>query len=120
MDQTKVLRLSIAAAPAGMDSSGSNGKADLYANGSANHPEKLLRLLSRRNMELLRLIRNAKPRSVAELARLSGRPKASLMITLRRLQKAGIVAIRDIDGRRKVPEVVAEKFTVDVVLGADA
>jgi len=65
-------------------------------------------------MELMRLIKVRKPRSVAELARLSGRPKASLMVTLRRLQSAGLLAIRDIDGRRKVPEVVCDRVTFDI------
>lgn len=77
-------------------------------------PQLLLRLLSVRNMELMRLIKVRKPRSVAELARLSGRPKASLMVTLRRLQSAGLLAIRDIDGRRKVPEVVCDRVTFDI------
>ena len=116
MDQSRVLRIAIAAAPAGGDCSGAGILPKAGNRITTSQPEKLLRLLSSRNMQLLRLIRSAKPQSVAELARLSGRPKASLMITLRRLQNAGIVAIRDIDGRRKVPEVVADKFTVDVAL----
>ncbi|MEO1205912.1 MAG: hypothetical protein AAFV45_06230 [Pseudomonadota bacterium] len=81
---------------------------------SATTLDAISRLLSERNLSLLKLIKDRKPRSVAELARLSGRPKASLTLTLRRLQKFGIVAFRDVDGRRKVPSVVCDQLMLEV------
>lgn len=74
------------------------------------------RLLSKRNIELLKLIRDVEPRSVAELARLSGRPKASLMLTLRRLNQFGIVEFDETDGRRKVPRVVCDRLRLEIPL----
>lgn len=76
--------------------------------------DALSRLLSERNLTLLKMIRTAKPRSVAELARISGRPKASLTLTLRRLEKFGIVAFKDVEGRRKVPTVICDRLMLEV------
>ena len=71
--------------------------------------------LSRRNVELLKLIKEASPQSVAELARLSGRPKASLMLTLRRFKKRiGIVDFDEVDGRRKVPRLACERLRLEI------
>lgn len=78
--------------------------------------DTLSRLLSERNLALLQIIREQRPRSVAELARLSGRPKASLTLTLRRLEKFGIVAFRNRDERRKVPTVVCDHLRLEVSL----
>ncbi|MDX2288330.1 MAG: helix-turn-helix domain-containing protein [Hyphomicrobiaceae bacterium] len=78
--------------------------------------DTLSRLLSQRNLELLRLIKRAEPQSVAELARLSGRPKASLMLTLRRLAHFGIVTFDVADERRKVPRVSCDKLLLEVAI----
>jgi len=72
------------------------------------------RLLSRRNVELLKMIKVSKPQSVAELARLSGRPKASLMLTLRRLNSYGIIEFVEADGRRKMPRVACDRLRLDI------
>jgi predicted transcriptional regulator len=72
------------------------------------------RLLSKRNVELLKLIKEASPQSVAELARLSGRPKASLMLTLRRFKTFGIVEFDEADGRRKVPRLVCDRVRLEI------
>lgn len=82
----------------------------------ASSLDKLTRLLSKRNLWLLNLIRKEEPQSVAELARLSGRPKASLTLTLRRLEGFGIIVFREIRGRRKVPVVVCDKLMLEVAL----
>lgn len=74
------------------------------------------RLLSKRNVELLRLIKAAKPESVAELARLSGRPKASLMLTLRRFSSYGILEFRENGNRRKVPVVLCDRVRLDIAI----
>ncbi|MEO1281549.1 MAG: MarR family transcriptional regulator [Pseudomonadota bacterium] len=86
---------------------------------SATTLDALARLLSERNIALLKLIKEARPRSVAELARYSGRPKASLTLTLRRLERFGIVKFRDMDGRRKVPSVVCDRLLLDVEIDQD-
>lgn len=76
--------------------------------------DALTRLLSERNIALLQMIRDRRPRSVAELARMSGRPKASLTLTLRRLEKFGMVAFKDVEGRRKVPTVVCDRLLLEL------
>ena len=78
--------------------------------------DKLTRLLSGRNLWLLNLIRKSEPQSVAELARLSGRPKASLTLTLRRLENFGIIKFREISGRRKAPVVICDRLLLEVAL----
>lgn len=78
--------------------------------------DKLTRLLSGRNLWLLNLIRKSEPQSVAELARMSGRPKASLTLTLRRLESFGIIEFREVSGRRKVPQVICDKLMLEVSL----
>ena len=75
------------------------------------------RLLSKRNIELLKLIKEAAPPSVAELARLSGRPKASLMLTLRRFKNFGIVEFDEVDGRRKVPRLACDRVRLEIPIG---
>ncbi len=78
--------------------------------------DKLSRLLSERNIDLLRMIKTAQPESVAELARLSGRPKASLTLTLRRLERFGIVVFKSAGGRRKIPTVVCDRLMLEVAI----
>ncbi len=80
----------------------------------ASELDAFSRLLSKRNVELLKLIKETKPQSVAELARLSGRPKASLMLTLRRFNNFGIIEFVETDGRRKIPMVVCDRLRLDI------
>ena len=85
------------------------------ANGAASL-DTLSRLLSERNIALLKMIKDAKPESVAELARMSGRPKASLSLTLRRFQRFGVIEFKDVGGKRKVPVVVCDRLMLDLEL----
>ena len=78
--------------------------------------DTLSRLLSERNITLLKMIKSAQPKSVAELARLSGRPKASLTLTLRRLEQFGIVAFKPSSGRRKIPIVSCDRLMLEVAI----
>ena len=91
-------------------------------NGARSRPkaslDTLARLLSVRNVGLLKLIKKARPRSVAELSRLSGRPKASLTATLHRLEEFGIVTFKEIDGRRRAPIVVCDILRLEVAIHA--
>jgi predicted transcriptional regulator len=62
----------------------------------------LVRLLTPENRSLLRTIRDAKPRSVAELARLTNRAEPNLLRTLGKLEAFGLLEMKMVD-RRRVP-----------------
>ena len=64
--------------------------------------EALVRLLTPDNRSLLRTIRDAKPQSVAELARLTNRAEPNLLRTLGKLEAFGLLEMRRI-GRRRLP-----------------
>ncbi len=104
----------------------SNGARSKAVNGGNKHLnvqcdgtalDGFSRLLSKRNIDLLKLIKEAAPQSVAELARLSGRPKASLMLTLRRFKNFGIVEFDEVDGRRKVPRLACDRLRLEIPIG---
>lgn len=71
----------------------------------------LLRLLTPDNRNLLRTIRDAKPRSVAELARLTDRAGPNLLRTLNKLESFGLLEMRTVD-RRRVPMPVIKMLHV--------
>lgn len=75
--------------------------------------EALMRLLTPENRELLRIIRDEKPQSVAALARLTHRAEPNLARTLGKLEAAGLVAFRQ-DGKRRAPISLARRFSVHV------
>ncbi len=64
--------------------------------------EAIVRLLTPDNRSLLRTIRDAKPQSVAELARLTNRAEPNLLRTLGKLEAFGLLQMQMID-RRRVP-----------------
>ncbi|MEQ1577863.1 MAG: helix-turn-helix domain-containing protein [Hyphomicrobium sp.] len=80
--------------------------------------EQVMRLISGRNVELLQMIKNRQPQSLAELSRLSGRPTASLTRTLQRLAALGIVVMRKSKGREKIPVVACDCLRLDLPLTA--
>lgn len=74
---------------------------------------QLAGVLSDENRELLRLIQDHKPRTVMELAELSGRAASNLSRTLRNLEGYGLVKMhRSPDTRAVRPEAVATQFLV--------
>jgi len=75
--------------------------------------EALMRLLTPENRELLRVIRDEKPQSVAALARLTRRAEPNLARTLGKLEAAGLIAFRQ-EGRRRAPVSLARCFSVHV------
>lgn len=75
--------------------------------------EALVRLLTTENRELLRIIRDEEPESVAALARLSNRAQPNLLRTLSKLEAAGLVSFKT-DGKRRRPVSVARRFSVHV------
>ena len=75
--------------------------------------EALLRLLTPDNRSLLRTIRDAKPQSVAELARLTNRAEPNLLRTLGKLEACGFLEMRMVD-RRRVPTPKIAMLHLDI------
>jgi predicted transcriptional regulator len=83
------------------------------ASPSVESTEALLRLLTPDNRSLLRTIRDAKPQSVAELARLTNRAESNLLRTLGKLEAFGLVEMRTVD-RRRVPTPIIGMLHLDI------
>lgn len=75
--------------------------------------ETLLRLLTPQNRELLAVIRDKKPQSIAELAELTGRAQPNLTRTLGKLEAVGFVRMKNVD-RRKVPTTTVRSFRINI------
>lgn len=75
--------------------------------------ETLIRLLTPENRRLLRVIRDERPESVADLARRTGRAEPNLLRTLAKLEALGLVELRTIN-RRKVPSARVTKLRVEI------
>jgi predicted transcriptional regulator len=80
---------------------------------SFNSIEAVVRLLTPENRRLLAMIRDRKPRSVAELAQLTGRAQPNLTRTLAKLEAAGFIKMKA-TGRRKAPSVAVKKIVVEI------
>jgi predicted transcriptional regulator len=74
---------------------------------------QLAGVLSDENRQLLRVIRDSEPRTVMELAQLSGRAASNLSRTLRTLESYGLVKLhRSTESRAVKPEALATEFLV--------
>lgn len=74
---------------------------------------QLAGVLSDENRQLLRVIRDSEPRTVMELAQLSGRAASNLSRTLRTLEAYGLVKLhRSMESRAVKPEALATEFLV--------
>ena len=80
---------------------------------SVESAEALMRLLTPDNRDLLRIIRDAKPQSVGELARLTNRAEPNLLRTLGKLEAFGLLEMQSVE-RRKVPVVKVGKFRLEI------
>lgn len=80
---------------------------------SFNSVAAVVRLLTRQNRQLLATIRDRKPRSVAELAQMTGRAQPNLTRTLAKLEAAGFITVKAI-GRRRVPSAAVTKIVVEI------
>jgi len=80
---------------------------------SVESAEALLRLLTPDNRNLLRTIRDAKPQSIAELARLTNRAEPNLVRTLGKLEAFGLLEMRTIN-RRRVPTAKVGMLHVEI------
>jgi predicted transcriptional regulator len=83
------------------------------ASPSVDSAEALIRLLTPDNRRLLRTIRDSKPQSVAELARLTKRAEPNLLRTLSKLEAFGLLEMRTID-RRRVPTTKIGTLRLDI------
>ena len=82
---------------------------------SFNSIEALVRLLTPQNRQLLGIIRDRKPGSVAELVQMTGRAQPNLTRTLAKLEAAGFIKMKAV-GRRKAPSTAAKKIFVEIDL----
>lgn len=80
---------------------------------SFNSIEAVVRLLTPDNRRLLALIRDRKPKSVAELVAMSGRAQPNLTRTLAKLEAAGFIRMTSV-GRRKAPSVTVQRIVVEI------
>jgi predicted transcriptional regulator len=85
------------------------------AKASFESAEVLLRLLTPENRDLLRIIRDERPRSVADLARLTKRAEPNLLRTLGKLEAFGLIEMQT-EGRRRVPVSRVRKLSVEIDL----
>ena len=83
------------------------------ARSSFNSVAALVRLLTPDNRQLLALIRDRKPRSVAELVEITGRAQPNLTRTLAKLEAAGFITMKVV-GRRKAPSAAIKKIVVEI------
>jgi len=83
------------------------------ASPSVESAEALIRLLTPENRSLLRTIRDAKPQSVADLARLTNRAEPNLLRTLGKLEAFGFLEMHTVD-RRRVPTTTIKTLRVDI------
>ena len=73
----------------------------------------LLRLLTPKNRELLAIIRDRKPRSIAELAEMTGRKPPNVTRTLGKLEAVGFVRMKTVK-HRKVPTAAVRAFRISI------
>ncbi len=80
---------------------------------SFNSVAAVVRLLTPENRALLAIIRDLKPKSVAELVKMSGRAQPNLTRTLAKMEAAGFVRMT-VAGRCKAPSVTVKKIVVEI------
>jgi len=80
---------------------------------SFNSVEAVVRLLTPENRQLLAIIRDRRPQSVAALAEMAGRSQPNLTRTLAKLEAAGLITMQA-HGRRKTPSAAIRKIVVEI------
>lgn len=82
---------------------------------SFNSVEVVLRLLTPENRRLMAVIRDEKPVSIAELAKLTGRAAPNLTRTLQKLEAAGLVALKPVkNSKAKTPVATVKRVRVQI------
>lgn len=80
--------------------------------------DQLRKFLTPKRLELLRVIRHKKPRSIYELAKLVGRTPENVNTDIKFLEQLGFVEVSKIKEIRKkvVPEVSYDKMTLEIMV----
>lgn len=73
----------------------------------------LLRVLTPENRRLLKIIRDERPQSVADLARRSKRAEPNLLRTLAKFEVLGLIEMQTA-GRRKIPVLRVSRLRVEI------
>jgi predicted transcriptional regulator len=73
----------------------------------------MAQVLSNENRELLKIITDAKPKSITELEKLTGRKKSNLSRTLKTLERYGIIKLKK-KNNKVIPEPLATDFIVEM------
>ena len=68
--------------------------------------ESFAKVLSERNVELLKVIAEHQPKDYTELVALSGRSKPSLSRTLKTMERYGLIELERGNGKRVTPHAV--------------
>ena len=76
--------------------------------------EAALRLLTRQNRDLIRIIQAGKFNSMTELAQLSGRAESNLNRTIKKLAKLGLVTLKREQGRFVKPELAIRSLKIEL------
>jgi predicted transcriptional regulator len=82
--------------------------------------EALARVLSRKNMLLIEMIRDAEPASVTELAKKVRRNKTNVLRSLKVLKEFEIVDFEEGEGGRRAPRLNYDDFRVETQLGGQS
>jgi predicted transcriptional regulator len=78
--------------------------------------ESFAKILSDRNRELLSLIAERQPKSLTELAEMSGRAKSNLSRTLKTMEGYGLVELEKDEEGKTVPHVPYDDIALAVTL----
>lgn len=70
--------------------------------------------LGEKNIQLLQIIAKQKPKSVSELARISGRAQPNVTRTLRKMEQLGLIEMTP-EGRALKPEAKANRLRVEAI-----
>jgi predicted transcriptional regulator len=76
--------------------------------------ESFAKVLSARNRELLRIISEAAPGSIEELAQLTGRAKSNLSRTLKTMTGYGLIRLEPGERGRIAPKVTYDRVVLDL------
>ena len=78
--------------------------------------DQLRKFLTPKRLELLRIIKHKKPRSMYELAKLVGRTPENVNTDIKSLKELGFVEVTNVREVRKklVPEVSYDKMTLEI------
>ena len=80
--------------------------------------ESFAKVLSAGNRELLRIISEAAPGSIEELAQLTGRAKSNLSRTLKTMAGYGLIRLEPGERGRLAPRVTYDRVELDLAIGA--